>query len=94
MVLNVSNAIGIIFVWYGIYKCLISQWTMESKINVKGMHCKSCDMLVEDSLGDLKGVKSVQSLHKEGFVEVDFDESIINIDKIKKTIIAEGYEVN
>ncbi len=73
---------------------LIFSGGMKSKINVKGMHCKSCDMLVEDSLGDLKGVKSVQSSHRDGHIEVEFNESLVNIDEIKKTIIDEGYEVS
>ena len=66
---------------------------MKTKIQTKGMHCKSCDMLVEDSLGDVDGVNSVKSSFETGIVEIDFDESVVNIDNIKDTIKQEGYEV-
>jgi len=67
---------------------------MKSTIIVKGMHCKSCDMLVEDSLGDLSGVKSVKSDYKLGKVIVEFDEKKVSLDKIKSTIVEEGYKVD
>ena len=67
---------------------------MKKKLIVKGMHCKSCDVLVEDSLSDLEGVQSSKSNHQEGFVDIEFDESKVNIKQIKKVIIDEGYEVD
>jgi copper chaperone len=66
---------------------------MKKTLKVKGMHCKSCDILVEDSLSDLEGLQNSKSNHQEDFVEVEFDESKVNIDQIKKVIIDEGYEV-
>jgi len=66
---------------------------MKKTLKVKGMHCKSCDILVEDSLSDLEGLQSSKSNHQEGYVDVEFDESKVNIEQIKKVIIDEGYEV-
>lgn len=62
-------------------------------LKVEGMHCKSCDMLVEDSLGDEAGVESVSSSFKDGQVVVTFDENTISEDKIKEVIKKEGYTV-
>ena len=66
---------------------------MKIKLNVKGMHCKSCETLIKDSLESAKGVKSAEPSAKNGTITVDFDESIINEKKIKQIIADEGYEV-
>ena len=65
---------------------------MKTKLNVKGMHCKSCEMLINDALQD-EGVKSQVNV-KKGEVVVDFDESKIKLEKIKSIIKKEGYNVD
>ena len=66
---------------------------MKVKIKVEGMHCKSCDMLIEDALMDLDGVETIESSFETGIVKISFDESKVKMDAIKKVIKAEGYEV-
>lgn len=66
---------------------------MRIKLKTKGMHCPSCEILVKDSLEDLKGVNNAKAEHKSGIVEVDFDESKTDKNKIKSIIEKEGYEV-
>lgn len=66
---------------------------MDVILNVKGMHCKSCDMLIEDALMDLDGVETIESSFETGIVKISFDESKVKMDAIKKVIKAEGYEV-
>ncbi|MFH1641781.1 MAG: heavy metal-associated domain-containing protein [Nanoarchaeota archaeon] len=61
------------------------------KINVNGMHCKSCEMLIKDALEDQEGVKKVYVSHNN--VTVTFDEKIVGIDQLKSIIKKEGYEV-
>ncbi len=56
------------------------------KMKIKGMHCKSCKMLIEDALDEI-GVKAEVNVEK-GFVE--FEEGGVSLEKIKKTIEAEG----
>jgi copper chaperone CopZ len=63
------------------------------KLKVKGMHCKSCEMLIKDSLSELKGVSDTRVDHKQGYVIVEFDENMASIADIKKIIKNEGYEV-
>lgn len=64
------------------------------KIKTKGMHCRSCEMLVKEALEGLKGVNTVEASHKSGVVSVDFDDSKINQDKVVQVIEKEGYEIN
>lgn len=66
---------------------------VKTKINVKGMHCKSCEMLITDSLQELPGIQKVKVDHTKGVVDVSFDEHKINTDIIKKVIVKEGYKV-
>ena len=63
------------------------------KLNVKGMHCPSCEMLVGDSLEDLNGVMKAKLSHQNDSAEIEFDESKVSVNDIKKVIKDEGYEV-
>jgi copper chaperone CopZ len=66
---------------------------MKKIFRAKGMHCHSCEMLVKDSLEEADGVRSAKASYEKGTVEVDFDESKINDEKIREIITNEGYEV-
>jgi copper chaperone CopZ len=63
------------------------------KVKTKGMHCPSCELLIKDSLEELKGIKKAEADHKSGIIEVDFNETKTSIDNIKKIIETEGYEI-
>jgi len=63
-------------------------------LQVSGMHCPSCKMMVEDVLGDEDAISSVKADYESGRVEVEYDDSKISLDKIKELIVEEaGYEV-
>lgn len=59
-------------------------------LTVEGMHCKSCETLIEDSLKEA-GVEKV--FFENNKVKVFFEESKIKLNKIKETIRNEGYKV-
>jgi copper ion binding protein len=71
---------------------LIGDKMKKIKFNVKGMHCKSCEMLISESVSEIKGVKSVKADHKKGNVEVDFDDKTAKVETIKSVIKKEGYD--
>lgn len=62
-------------------------------LKVNGMHCRSCEMLVQDGLEDI-GVKTIEASHKESEVKVSFDPEKVSIEEIKKVIEKEGYGVD
>ena len=65
---------------------------MEKTIKVKGMHCKSCEILVADSVSEISGVESVKADSKKGIVVVNvLDAGILG--KVKGAIEMEGYKV-
>ena len=65
-----------------------------AKINlkIKGMHCKSCSMLIADALEDI-GVKSSKIDADSGEARIEFDEKTVTAEKIKQAIKAEGYKI-
>ncbi|MBI5223918.1 heavy-metal-associated domain-containing protein [Candidatus Micrarchaeota archaeon] len=65
---------------------------MEKTINVQGMHCKSCEMLLVDSISQISGVEKVSADSKTGKVVVQYkDESVLA--QVKLAIQKENYKV-
>ncbi|MHB1341390.1 MAG: heavy-metal-associated domain-containing protein [Coriobacteriia bacterium] len=60
-------------------------------LNVNGMHCSSCSMLITMNLTDLEGVKSVSCDHATGQTDVTFDDSKVTTDRIISEIADAGY---
>jgi Cu+-exporting ATPase len=67
---------------------------MKKTFNVKGMHCKSCEMLVKDSVTELDGMNKVDVSLIKNTVTVDYDEKKLKDIAIKKAIESEGYKVS
>lgn len=65
----------------------------KATLNVKGMSCGHCVKSVEESVGKLAGVNSVQVDLGAGTVEVDFESSQVSVKDISETIEDQGYDV-
>jgi len=59
------------------------------KLNIDGMHCKSCEMLIGDALQEL-GAKAKVT---QGSAEVEFDGSKLKKEDIVEAIKKEGFKV-
>lgn len=62
-------------------------------LDVRGMSCQHCEHSVKTSLGSLAGVKDVQVELKTGKVEVEYDNTQIDLKEIRNTIEEQGFEV-
>ncbi|MGH2383355.1 MAG: heavy-metal-associated domain-containing protein [Candidatus Limnocylindria bacterium] len=62
------------------------------KLKIKGMHCGSCAMNIDDGLEDLEGIAEAKTSFRKEITEVSFDESRVDVDGIRQTIRALGYE--
>ncbi|MBN1175763.1 heavy-metal-associated domain-containing protein [Candidatus Woesearchaeota archaeon] len=62
-------------------------------LEVKGMHCPSCEMLIKDIIEDEEGVKTCTATMKNNSVEIEFEETQTDLDHLKEIIASEGYEV-
>jgi copper chaperone len=57
------------------------------------MHCSSCSMRIDGDLEEVEGVITAQTHFAKGVSEVEFDETKVNLDKIKEIIQNAGYSV-
>ncbi len=62
---------------------------MKKTLKIKGMHCKSCEMLIKSELEDIS-VKADVS-YGAGTAVVEFDEASVSLKKIKEAISKAGY---
>lgn len=65
---------------------------MEKTIKVEGMHCKSCEMLLSDSIGEIEGIQKVSADSKKGIVNIEYTQEKA-VEETKKAITKEGYRV-
>ncbi|MBD3354915.1 hypothetical protein GF361_02935 [Candidatus Woesearchaeota archaeon] len=66
--------------------------TITKKFKAKGMHCTSCETLIERAAEKIEGVDLIRADYPSETVEVTFDENKTNIEEIFKTIEEKGYE--
>ncbi len=67
---------------------------MDTKtISIKGMHCKSCEILIEDELKNIKGVSAVDISHKTGSATIHYEGKSLNHADVVHAIKKAGYEL-
>ncbi|OGF24359.1 hypothetical protein A3H66_00635 [Candidatus Falkowbacteria bacterium RIFCSPLOWO2_02_FULL_45_21] len=67
--------------------------TQKFIIPIKGMHCKSCEMLVEDQLKEVKGVKKAIVNHRRDLAEVYYHGASPDLEAIKTAVEKAGYSL-
>jgi len=63
-----------------------------TEFEIKGMHCKSCAVLIKDALTDHNGVKEVSVDENKNIAKITFDEKITNEKQLIHIIDNEGYK--
>jgi len=67
---------------------------MKHTFNVKGMHCKSCELVIKEALEDTNGVEKAEVSLKKGTAHVYFNEETVDEAQLKASIIKEGYTID
>lgn len=62
-------------------------------LSVKGMTCNHCVQAVEGALTELSGVERALVDLKANSVTVQFDDSIVTVEKMTEAIEDQGYDV-
>ena len=62
-------------------------------VPIRGMHCKSCELLVGQHLEKIKGVKKAIVNHSRGTAEIHYDGALPTNEDITKAVADAGYEV-
>jgi sulfite exporter TauE/SafE/copper chaperone CopZ len=63
------------------------------KVPIKGMHCRSCEILIEENLKEIDQVKSVDINYKTGEAIVHYSGDKAPTDQIHKIITDTGYSI-
>jgi sulfite exporter TauE/SafE/copper chaperone CopZ len=66
---------------------------MKKKYNIKGMHCKSCEILLEKNISHIEGVRRVEVSYKKGIAEVDFAYADADDAAVAKAVNEAGYSL-
>lgn len=64
---------------------------MRTQLTVKGMHCSSCAMNIEDALLDTPGITNAEVSLRAETVVVDHDDSV-DAGALRRAIVDAGYE--
>lgn len=64
---------------------------MKHTLEVAGMHCGGCEGLIGDELGALDGVRVVSASASSGTVQLDVDESKLELAEITRIITELGF---
>ncbi len=63
-----------------------------TRLKSSGMHCSSCSMLIDMTVGELDGIDAVKTDHATGLTVVTYDDGAVNIEDIMSAIRGAGYE--
>lgn len=66
----------------------------EVQLTTTGLHCRSCSMMVNMTVGDLDGVESVDTDYVTGATDVKFDADAVSVEQIVAAIRGAGYDVD
>jgi copper chaperone CopZ len=61
-------------------------------LNTTGMHCRSCSMMVDMTVGEIEGVSDVRTDHATGETVVTYDEAQTTLEAIVDSIRGAGYD--
>ena len=62
-------------------------------VPIKGMHCRSCELLIEDEIKSIPGVKKVDVSHKKACAEVYYKDSELKVEDLDRAVQNAGYSV-
>lgn len=66
---------------------------MKKRYNIKGMHCKSCEILLEKSISQVQGVKKVEVSQKRGVATVEFANGEASDALVARAVNEAGYSL-
>ncbi len=59
-------------------------------IHIDGMHCRSCEILIEDGIKEIHGVREVNVSHTKGTAEVNY-KGHLDTNKVQAVVVRCGY---
>ncbi len=66
---------------------------MKNELQVTGMRCGGCEVLVKEALEELEGVREAEASHLKGTVVVDYEPETVSIASLATVIEEQGFKV-
>jgi copper chaperone CopZ len=63
-----------------------------TRLTTTGMHCRSCSMMVDMTVGEIEGVEDVRTDHASGDTLVTYHDDQTSLDAIINAIRSAGYD--
>jgi copper chaperone len=63
-----------------------------ARLSTTGMHCRSCSMMVDMTVGEIEGVSDVRTDHATGETVVTYDDAQTSLEAIVAGIRGAGYD--
>ena len=63
-----------------------------ARLSTTGLHCRSCSMMVDLTVGEIEGVSDVRTDHATGETIVTYDDDQTSIEAIIDSIRGAGYD--
>jgi len=67
---------------------------MKTELQVSGMRCGGCELLVKEALEEVEGVREAEVSHLKGTVVVDYEADMVSIASLAAVIEEQGFKVN
>jgi copper chaperone len=66
---------------------------MKTELQVSGMNCHSCELLVKEALEEVEGVREADASYLKGSIVVDYEPEKVSIASLAATIEEQGFKV-
>ena len=76
-----------------LFNDIISSIAMKNELQVSGMNCSSCELLVKEALEEVEGVREAEASHVKGSVVVDYEPEKVNIATLAAVIEEQRFKV-
>ncbi|MDD3304094.1 MAG: heavy-metal-associated domain-containing protein [Clostridia bacterium] len=63
------------------------------ELKIEGMHCKGCELGLEERLEELDFIKTVKADFKKGSAKIEYEESKLDMDQVEKVINELGFKL-
>lgn len=67
---------------------------MKNELQVSGMRCGGCELLVKEALEELEGVRAAEASFLKGTVVIDYEPETVSIASLAAVIEEQGFKVN
>ncbi|MDD3647541.1 MAG: sulfite exporter TauE/SafE family protein [Candidatus Dojkabacteria bacterium] len=70
----------------------MTEKAIKRKFYVEGMHCSSCELLIEKKLAEIKGVKNARASTKKSEVQIELDNKNLDAGRLNSLFKEVGYK--